>query len=284
MNQQQPTQGQVPDDRLNQIMQEVRSLRDENQRLRGNVDLLAQQRGQPQPQQPSPFAPEVDKAIEQKFQALLQPFVNDVRNQTGYMHDQLDYVRFQQQYAAKPQYSDFLPKVEDMRRQAQNEGKWLSREDALRLAYFEETGKKATPQNAQQQAPKGPVFDSYLQQYVDESGKIVPPPNVDIAQAPNNQPPQQPQQQAQPQQYQQPQAFNQPQPIAQPPYQGQMQPQPQPYQQQAYNQAPQLPQQDVNQFRQAPAAPAQGQHLAVDITSNDQALDLWANKYGDVPL
>jgi hypothetical protein len=282
---------QVPDERLTQMANRLRDLENQNNQLRGQVDFLARGTQQPQQQKQSKFSPDVEAAITERVQEIVAPIQEQLRNTQGYMHDQVDHVTFMQKYN-KPQYEKYLEQVENVRREAQAQGRWIPREQALQYVYFNETGKKPAPENTQQVTPAQdvPVYDTFLGQYVNSKGQVVDPPNVvdadkALQQAAQQQPVQQPQQMGMPVQ-QAAQQFQQ-QPVQQqqwPAQQQQMQPQ-QFQQQPVQQQQPgfQLPNQNPPDQARV-ASPAPGQHFGIDLTSSDQALDQWGNKYGDIPL
>ena len=300
MNGQNQNPGQVPDARLDQIMERLRRAEDQNAQLRGQIEYMAKQTGpqQQQQQRQTKFAPEVQAAIQEEVNAIIGPLREQIQQQQGFIYDQIDQVNFMQSYN-KPQYEPYIDKVEQVRRDAQAKGQWISREQALQYVYFNETGKKPAPENIRQpEAPKAPVYDAFLGQFVNERGEVVPDPRlVDAdalmsqAQTPGGQQPQPQQQMPQQQQMQQ-------QPTQQPyqPQQQQWQPQQQMQQPQQQWQQPAnnqwVPQQG-NQTPQLPMAqPPEAhrmqqpgnQHLAIDLASSDQALAQWETRYGDVPL
>jgi hypothetical protein len=256
------------------IMERLRRAEEQNQQLRGQIEFMAKQSGQAQTtEQQSAFEPKVAEAIRNEVLKIVKPEFEKFQNQGGMLYDEVDYVKFMQNYN-KPQYSDYLEKVETVRRDAQTRGQWISREQALQLVYFQEQGKKPAPQNVKVEETKTPVFDAFLQQYVNDKGEIVQAPGtVDADKLVQQQQVQQPQMQPQPQQVQQ-QTYM-------PPQQQQMQPAHQQWVPQQGNQQPQLPSAtppEQGGFRQP------GQHLTVDISSSDQALDQWEKQYGDIPL
>lgn len=270
------SQGGVPDQRLEQLNQRLREMEMRNSQLQGQIEMMAKagyQQPKQQQQQAPRFAPEVEQAIQAAIEERLRPLQEQFQQQMGYTYDQIDEMNFMQKYG-KPQYEPYLERVDQLRREAQMRGQWMSRADALKFVYFDETGKKPAPENTQQaQAQQEqPKFDAFLGQYVDAKGNIVPPPGVVdpdklMREAMN---PQQPQQM---QQFQ-----GQPQMPQQMPQQFQQFPQQQPQQMQQF----QLP--NGNPPEQMQAAPPTGQHFVIDVTSTDQALQAWENKYGDIPL
>lgn len=282
-----PNQGQqVPAFRQDEIMNELRALRDQNQQLRGQIDYLsASQRQQiQQPQQAdqykSPFEESVDRALTEKFQRMIQgtldPLVNQFKQQIGYVVDRTDEVAFQTQYGNE-RYKKYLDKVEDIRSEYQRRGQYIPREEALRIAYFEETGKKPTPQ-PQEQAPQQPQpkFDPFFGTMVGPDGKPIQEgmemEQQQQQQMPTNQAPgwqQFPQQQPPQQQMQQ-----QPMPSGFAPQPNQNHPMTNPF--------GQLPDQGMN--NPYPGNPQQSGHLSLDVYASDNDLKAFEDKYGDVPL
>lgn len=284
-----PSQGGVPDQRLEQIQQQMREIQMQNQQLRGQVDVLTRTTpGQQPPPRQSQFKPEVQEAINQEIQAgiraALGPMQEQFANQQGYLMDQIDSLQYQHKYGDNPRYANYNEKVDQVRREQQLQGKWIPREQALQFVYLEETGKRPAPENTQTSAQKPPTYDPYLGQYVDEKGQVAADPRIvqaDQLQQPPGQianPQFQSQQpQVMQQSYaQQPQQFDEFGNIVQP-----QQFQQQPQQQQQVQGQPQLPQMTPPQ--QQTRIP-QGQHLAIDVQSSDQALAQWESKYGEIPL
>lgn len=208
--------GQVPDQRLEQIMERMRTMELENQRLRGQVDFMAQKANPQAPnQQPKPslFKPEVQDAITQLVQDRLDSVMEKERGthrqQIGYLADQLDQAKYQMNYGGD-KYAKFQEKVDRLRQDYQARQQYITREDALRLVYFEETGKKGATPDPQAPAapPPQPVLDRYTGQWVDPTtGQPAQPQRFSAA----------------PEEIEQPQQF-QPTPPAQG-WQGQQQPQ-----------------------------------------------------------
>lgn len=246
---------QVPDHRFEELMQRVRQAEQENMRLRGTVDAMMQrQPAQPQtPPEESPFAPEVDRALAARFdreiKQRLTPLEQQHRQAFGALADQNDHLRFSLQYGPET-YEKYKDKIERVREERSRvNGQWVSREDAFRLAYYDENGKKPAPSPAtipsQAQAPQ---VDPYTGMYTQPVATDVQAPELAAPQAP---PAQQPAQSV----------------VAQPPAQP----------------LPVLPAQTVN-----PAASQSVTSTAVprslDVGMGSPDLDAWANKYGDIPL
>lgn len=289
-----PNPSSVPDHRLEEVMQKMKTLELQNQQLRGQIDYMAKQgqpQGQQQPQQPSPFKPEVQEAIAQLVNQKLEAERTGFRQQIGMLYDQLDAVNYTTKYSGE-KFAKYHDKVERLRQQYQAQNQYVSREDALRMVYFEETGKKDVqtqpPQVQTPPPPKQPVFDSFFGTFVDpDTGKPIAP------QAPTGEEPQEPPQQ----QWQQPtppaqqpwaQAPQAPPPPAQQAgqfYPGQRVPQGQNHPNgNAYGQTFQLPNQGVN----APSAPthqaAASARAPLSLESSDAELAAFENQFGDIPL
>lgn len=255
---------QVPDHRFEELQRQLREVREQNNALRGQIEQMAN----PQKQAKDPvFKPEVEEAIADVVQRRvaqgLVEEINRLKNTVGFVVDGMDQVTFNQKYA-NDRYKPFHKKVEEVRQQAQARGQYLTREQALQMVYFEETGKK--PQEAPATQNKEPKFDPYLGMYVDENGRPInpaqsPAPTEDEGQ-----------QQMTPQGHQAPQ--------------GQA-----PMGQQGQQQAPQQVPPGAQQFnlpgvspvgQQAPA-PTSG-HLELSLDASDEALSQFESRYGDIPL
>lgn len=246
--------GQVPDYRLNEIMEEMRKMRDENQRLRGTIDhIYAQQnqrQQQPQEQDQPLFEPQIEQALEKKIRKMVEPVAQQSRNQMGMLYDKNDLLEFQLRYGPE-NYNKYSDKIETLRQQATHQGKYLTREEAYKLVYFEETNKKPQqkPVEAQPNAV-APQFDPY-------TGMVMQP---------QTQPQQAPQQPAQQPQQVQPQV---------------------PQQQPQQIQTQQQPAEDFNLPMDVATSGSRQQPVVtrgLDLTTEDRGLDAWADKYGDVPL
>lgn len=300
-----PNQHQVPDHRITEMAEKLRQMELQNTQLRTQIDMLAQ-RNQPQQNsnEPDPgaaFQPEVksalDKFIETKMQSRLSQLDTQYRQQIGMLYDRLDEANYQLKYGGD-KYKDLAPKVEQLRQQYQAQNQYITREEALRIVHFEESGKKQLNPDPAQTAPqkKDPVFDPYFNTFVDPDTRMpvkphTPGSEADIENQMQNpaqqqfnqqgQPPAQgwqpPQQQA-PQQPQGPQYGN---------YQpGQYQPQAQsthPYQN-PYGQQFQLPGQGVNN----PAPPTHQAHgnrrVELSLEATDADLEAFEKQFGDIPL
>lgn len=285
----QPDPNQVPDHRFDELAKELRLLRDQNQQLRGQIDYMAQSRNTPQQQTPkeSPFDPKVDEALNYKFKQLMEASIDPIKRQTteqiGYLVDQNDDLKFQLKYGGE-KFKKYHEQVERLRQDYQAKGQYIPREEALRIVYFEETGKKAQPAQAGTPQQVEPKYDPYLQTYVnpqtgqpvgtpDHTGFAPEPeqqtqtPQVPQWQQPNAQAPQMPQQTT-PQVP--PTGFEQ-HTHSQHPYQN------------PYGAPPQLPQQGVHNPAATNPAPM-NQHLTVDLESSDAELEAFEKKYGDISL
>jgi hypothetical protein len=269
--------GQVPDYRLQEMQSQMRQMAEENKRLRNTFDQMMIQQRQPaqqQQEQKSPFAPEVDSAIEQKFRALVQPIVHQTQQTIGSLIDQNDQLRFNQTYGGET-YQKYSDRIERLREDRGRMGQYVSREDAYKHIYFEETNKKPQIKPEPPKAPTGPQFDPY-------TGRVLLSPESE--QVDPNQIPQDPNQ---PQALQQPNQM-QPNQIQQQNFQAmnpnQQYQQPMQQQQQVQQQElPPLPQASMNPSS-APMASSQGRIGNLDLETDNRNLDTWANKYGDIPL
>ncbi len=274
-------QQQVPDHRMEQMQERLRQLELQNTQLRTTVDFMRKPQAPGQPPQTNPaFKPEVEEAIKQTIQSIVGPMQEQHRQQVGYLADQLDQQKFQTSYAGNEKFQKLIPKVEELRQQALAENRYMTREEALRLAYFEETGKKNVAPEPQQQKQEAPVYDPFFNAVVDpQTGKpfVTDPyaPVEDPAYQPQQQQPQWNQQQMQPQQFQQPQQQQ-----TQQPQWGQQAPQ-QVAQQQFAPQF-QLPQQGMNP-QAAPSYQPNGRG-PLDLTASDADLQAFEQNFGDIPL
>lgn len=258
MSNNQNQQGGVPDYRIQEMQEQLRKLADENRQLRGTIDTVyanQMQRQQPQPTDEKPlFEPQIENALEKKIKKMVDPVAAKYQQQIGMLYDRNDQMDFQLRYGADT-YQKYADKIEAIRQQNHQQGRWVSREEAYKLAHFEETNRKPK-QNPHpgEQRPTGPTFDPY-------TGMMIQAPQAVQPQAPAPQPaaPQQPGQQ---------------------PQQVQAQPQQQP-------QAPLgqedfgLPADMVAPQSGAPTAPSQGLSLSVP---DEKGLTAFLDKYGDVPL
>lgn len=293
-----PNQGGVPDQRWEQVQREIRDLRDQNSQLRGQVDHMARA-GQPnQPPPASIWKPEVDQALTEKFQRLIQPLQQQFTQATGVMVDRTDRAEFQLKWN-QSHLAEYMPAVEAEMARLQQAGKWMPREQLLQQMYFEQTGKKPQqPNPGQAPAPQLPQYDTYTGQWKDPAtGQIVQPPSQVVMQ-PGQVPQAVPQMQAaQPGQFTQP-GYQYPQPQINPGYQPQpptfpfaQPPQPQ-YQQQQQPPAgaqanPQQWTPNLPSGAPPPAGATPGGNSAVsglDLNSSEATLSAWADRHGDVPI
>lgn len=185
MSQQQPQtppNQPMPDHRLNEIQEKMRQLELQNTQLRTTVDFL-KQGGQPPQQERSPqFKPEVEEALKGFVKSQVDPIHVQYRQQIGYLADQLDQAKFQMNYGGE-KYKAYMDKVENIRQQEIAQGKYVPREDILRMVYFEEAKSKAmTPDPAPQAEKKEPVFDPFFQTYVDPVTKMPIQPGQQLEQ------------------------------------------------------------------------------------------------------
>ena len=279
-------QQQVPDHRFKELEDRLRNLSDQNQQLRGQVDYMAKNNGQQQaPEKPveSPFEQKVEDALNAKIQAAItksmQPMESQFKEQIGYLVDKSDDMNYRMNYGGD-KFAKYQAKVDEVRGDFQGRGRYISREDALRMVHFEETN-KAPKSDPQQVANAQPKFDPYFGQMVGEDGQPIGQDN--LAPSPEEQTPQQP-----PQQQQWP-IQNQPQQVQQPAGVQQFNPnqQQQDMQTQANlsangYQTPNLPQQGVNQqFNSDQSVQNQG-HMNLELDSSDADLAAFENKYGDI--
>ena len=247
----------VPDHRFDELMQRVRASEEQNQRLRGTVEaLMARQPQQAQPAQSeeSPFQPEVERALQARFERemakRLQPLEQQHRNAFGAMADSNDHLRFALQYG-QDTYEKNKEKIERIREERSRQGQWVSREDAYRHIFFDENGKKPAVSPAPaQRLPEAPSIDPY-------TGMLREAGVADATPA---------QQAAQP-------AVNPPGTPA--PVQVNLSPE--------LTQLPSLPPQTVT-----PVTSPQTQQTQVprtlDVGMGSADLEAWANKYGDIPV
>lgn len=283
-----PNQQQVPDHRLNELMERIRQLELQNTQLRTTVDFVTKGNKQQQPPQESAFKPDVEKALVDIIRRELNPFQEQVKNQVGLVFDATDEAKFRLQYS-DPKYAKYHAKVDQMRKEYEAQGRWIPREEALRIVYFEETGKKAAGEPQAPAAQPQPKFDPYFGTMVDPTTGL--PMTAEQMKA--LQPPAEPDQfgqQPPPQQVQQPWPQQQPQPQQQWTQAPQNQGYPPGGQRPGHNLNPNhpmanpfgLPSQGVNQ-----PAPAQRQAAVptqISLESSDADLEAFADKFGDIPL
>lgn len=296
-NQQPQNQNQqVPDHRIADMEKRFRELELQNTQLRTTVDFLkgnAQQRPAQQDPNVPAFKPEVAGAIDKLLESKLAPMHEQYRQQIGYMQDRLDQANYKLSYGGD-KYAPYHEKVEQLHQQNIAQGRWVPREEILRMVHFEEAGKKQTPPDPQQvQQQAQPKFDPFFNKYVD------PNTGLPIQGAQEN-----PEDPGQNQQMPNPQMQNQFQPqvpawqqqppqnqYQQPPQQGQYGSQQpgvrQPMNTQhphgnAYGQQFQLPNQGVNnpagnQGQPNPRAP-------LSLESGDAELEAFERNFGEIPL
>lgn len=240
----------VPDHRLEEVMNRLRTLEQENARLRGTLDATFT-RIQPDQQEPedSPFQPEVERALQQKFDRELKKRFQPIEQQTkaaiGALADQNDALRFALTYG-QDEYLKYQDKIERLREERSRAGQWVSREDAYRHIYFEENRKKPTANPQPSASTAAPSIDPYTGLMREQAAVDTQP-----QQAP-------PQQQAAPQPPQEVKVEQ----TALPPLPPQA----------AAPIAPSTPQQSIN-------IPAK-----LDIALDDKTMSAWADRYGDIPL
>ena len=259
MNQVNPNQ--VPDHRMSEMAEQLRKMREENSQLRNTINQVYQRQMAPPPPQrkESPFDPKVDQALTERvkdmFSEQFEPQIKKYEQSIGYLHDKNDALEFQLKWG-KEAVEKYGPKIEEIRKVAEQQGRWLPREEAYKHIFFEETARKPQPKPQAQQAP---AFDPYLQKWsAQEPTQEATQPPVDPTQVVQP-PPQAPQYQQQPPQF----------------------PQQQVQQQQMQQQMPSLPPM-VNH------APVQTNPISgapsLDLTSDEAALAVWEKKFGDQEL
>ena len=227
----------------------------------------------------------LNKYLEYKLQEFAQknidPLKQNVENAYGNLYDRSDEIAFQTRYGSDKRFEKYIPKMEELRQRELSRGNFVSREDALRLAFFEEEGRKP-PEPAKPAAT--PEWDPVLNNYVHPGTKEVWVPGTPVkdAQAPAQpqtaQPPQAPPQQNQwPQQPPQAPQVPPQQPPQQPQFDGNyngVDPTANPYQQNFS-----LPNQDINQ-------PFAQNHSTKPTTLSDNPseaeLEAFEKSYGEV--
>lgn len=270
-----PSAHQVPDQRLDQIMDQLRSLQNENSNLRGQINMMAKTYTKPestqQTPQESPFDPEVDKAINDRVnqivKTMIEPLKNDFGQQIGYLVDRNDELSYNQKYGNQDRFTKLNDKVQQLRDSFESRGEYITRENALQMVYFEETGKKPAMNTAPPTTPE-PKFDPYFNAHVNpETGK--PMTSEDWGAFEQKQP-------TQPEQGQTTQQF-------QPPAQQFQQPEQPAHTTQHNQQTPQLPDQSVNSAYSA----NQQQSISandLNVYASDEQLAAFEDKFGDIPL
>jgi hypothetical protein len=262
---------QIPDHRFDELQSQMRKLEMQNQQLRGHIDAMTQRQATQAPQEEeNGFKPEVAQQLEKFIKRHVEPLQAELKNSLGLLYDSQDEVRFQQSYNGD-RWAKYKPKVEQLRQEMQAQGKWVTREQALQMVYFEETGKKPAPEAAKQEA--APKYDPYFNTMVDPATGL--PYKGQPAQAPQEtefkteQAPMSPQQMPWQQpaaQWQQPQQAKQELPYGNKP-----------------TQKFGLPDQGVNSAfapeHQAPRAPRE-----LTIDASDAELDAFEKTMGDIPF
>lgn len=259
----------VPDHRFEEMARKLQQMENQNAQLRGQVDMLSRAPTPGNPAQVSEFDPKVEAALQKLIAAKLTPLQTNITNQLGYLYDKSDQIEYAGKYGGD-RFKKYDEKVNQIRHEQQLAGKWTPREEALRMAFFDETGKKPLPDKPLEAAEQPAVWDHYLNTYVDPlSRKPAKPPGLEF----------------QTQQQPQPQGTV---PVIAPPQQQMPQAPPQNLQPPAipaevpFNMTEQLPPQGINQPALAPQTTPQ--HLEVGLESSPEELAAWGEKYGDVPL
>lgn len=257
----------LPDHRQNELAEKLRRLEEQNNQLRGQIDFMAKQMtpGQKPPEE-SPFEPKVQQAINAEINRLIQPMKEKFEQRIGFLLDQNDDLKYRINYGNE-KFQPFESKVQEIRKEYEAQGRYITREDALRIAYFEETGKKAQPE-PQVKEKQEPKFDPYFQTMVDpETGLPIK----------DGQEPQQTQDQTEEQ-------WRQPQQQWQQPQQQQWAPGTKPQtsfnpMMNPYSQQPQLPQ----DFAPKPATANRGpQKLNLSLEASDDDLRAFEEQLGDI--
>lgn len=245
----------VPDHRIDEMMQELRQLKEQNSRLRGTVDALVQRptHATPEPQEDSPFTPEVESALSKRFEREMAkrfaPMEQQNRQAIGNLADQNDHLRFALTYG-QDTYGKYQDKIERIRAERAQQGQWVSREDAYKHVFFEENGRKpATNPAPAARTPEVPTIDPYTGMLKEPEATATLAPEAQPAQA-------QPVQQVQPAQ----QVVKQEQ-----------------------TQLPALPMQTAPPVTAQPATQTSiPRNLTMEMDSS--SLGAWADKFGDIPL
>lgn len=279
----------VPDHRLDELTRRLRDLELQNTQLRTTINHLNPQNQQQTPAEDpaSQFDPKVKSAIEALVQSRLRPIQEQYSNAVGNLYDQVDRVQFETQYGGE-KFKKYIPRVEELRQEQVAQGRYITREEALRLVFFEEEGRRAQP-NPKQDAPQ-PVWDAQLNQFVHPGTTDPWHPGQEVRSAQAQQAPvqnQMPNQQVQ----MQPNQFANQQMNG---YPDQQQAFEQNFQQPAQNNLQQHQNFVQNNNQQMPNLPdgapvnANGftnpANLQLDIDSSEATLAAWEQKYGDVAL
>lgn len=240
----------IPDQRFEELQKQMRAYREENQQLRGQVDFLARQGQKPNEPKSSPFKPDAEKAIEEKFASMMQSHQQNFAATVGMMKDDLDQTKFETRYRDS-NYAKYLPRVEEEMASMRNRGQWMPREEVLKHLYFEETGRKAK-EPATQATPQGPVWDPYVGRYVNPPNTVVAAPEAPAAA--DQRPPPFPRESTQPQGF-----------PAQPLWK------------------PELPSANPPPAAAA-AAPTNFPTTGLTMNATEKDLDAWASRFGDQPI
>lgn len=287
-NQQQTQMQQsVPDHRFDDAMERLRVMELQNAQLRATVDHLSKQKSPVEANAAeSQFKPEVLQALKDVIKQELNPFQQQFQHQVGMVYDATDEAQFRLKYSDQ-KFIKLLPKIDKLRQDMQMQNRWIPREEALKLVYFEETGHKAqeTPAQVQQEQP---VWSPYFNSFVDPKTNLPVHGVPQVAQQEQFTEQQQPapqhpgmpwQQQQQAQQPQQPKQY-QPQPTGFTP-----QPKPGGNMNHPYNNAHgiQLPSQGINN-QAPPEHQANSQFTGLDLDSSPEQLAAFEKTFGELPL
>ena len=184
----------LPDHRLDDIAKQLTALKTENLQLRQTLGTVHQSMVAPKGVSPT----EVPKLFEEKLQDAVEKIIDFKQNQFlnkhvnpinqkmetayGNLADQNDKVSFAHQYGSDEKFKQYLPKMEELRQEQIAQGNWVSREQALQLAFFEEEGRKAPAAVA---APPTPEFDSVMNTFVHPGTQIPWTPGTPVQANPN---------------------------------------------------------------------------------------------------
>jgi len=263
----------VPDHRFEELQAQMKKIEMQNQQLRGHIDAMTQRQNQntPPQEEENGFKPEVAQQLEKFIKKHVEPLQAELKNSLGLLYDSQDEVRFQQTYNGD-RWSKFRPKVEQLRQEMQSQGKWVTREQALQMVYFEETGKKPAPEQGKQETAT-PVYDPYF------NGLVDPNTGLPVKQQATEQQPQEMFPQEQTQGNWQQAAQNQQQNQQQAPQQNGMNAQGNQQQNPGFT----LPQQGVNSAfapeHQTVRAPRE-----LSINASDAELEAFEKTMGDIPF
>jgi len=243
-----PGNNMIPKHRFDEVNERMKSAEQRVQQLEQMFNAQQQRAQQPQQEEDSPFEPHVEKAMQSHFEKWLRPYVQRFDVALGNLVEQNDDVKFRQLYGTEA-VEKFSDKIENLRRERQARGQYITREDAYRHIMFEEYGKKVQPQKTEPETPKEPKFDPYR-------NRMLTPEEIEAEKQNQQQTPVQ--QQAAPQQEQAPQQGQAPQQDAGLPPQG------------SFQQEAPMPMPNSNSYGPK-----------IDITSDEKDLEAWADKFSN---